>query len=116
MTRILVTGGRTFSDEKRLREVLGHLHATHGVDTVIHGACKGADLLADLWARERHLAVLAFPANWSLYGKLAGPRRNREMLQRGQPDLVVAFPGGDGTRNMMEQALAAGVQVVRVEG
>ena len=33
------------------------------------------------------------------------------MLAEGKPDLVVAFPGGAGTANMIEQARAAGVRV-----
>jgi UDP-N-acetylmuramoylalanine-D-glutamate ligase len=30
----------------------------------------------------------------------------------GKPDLVVAFPGGRGTANMVEQAKQAGVEVI----
>jgi hypothetical protein len=33
------------------------------------------------------------------------------MLVYGKPQLVVAFPGGGGTANMVEQAEAAGVKV-----
>lgn len=32
-----------------------------------------------------------YPADWDTYGKSAGMRRNRQMLEGGQPDLVVAF-------------------------
>jgi hypothetical protein len=31
------------------------------------------------------------------------------MLDQGKPDLVVAFPGGRGTANLVKQARAAGV-------
>jgi UDP-N-acetylmuramoylalanine-D-glutamate ligase len=33
------------------------------------------------------------------------------MLKEGRPDLVVAFPGGKGTANMVAQARAAGIRV-----
>jgi hypothetical protein len=36
------------------------------------------------------------------------------MLEEGKPDLVVAFPGGTGTANMVKQARAAGVEVLEV--
>jgi UDP-N-acetylmuramoylalanine-D-glutamate ligase len=36
------------------------------------------------------------------------------MLNNGKPDLVVAFPGGRGTENMVKQAEAAGVPVKKV--
>jgi hypothetical protein len=44
----------------------------------------------------------------------AGPIRNARMLEEGKPDIVIAFPGGRGTANMIEQAHAAGVEVVQV--
>lgn len=44
----------------------------------------------------------------------AGPMRNRQMLDE-KPDLVVAFAGGSGTRNMIDIARRAGVKVIVVE-
>lgn len=44
-------------------------------------------------------------------GKAAGPIRNQRMLDEGKPDLVVAFPGGRGTADMVRRAKAAGVPV-----
>jgi hypothetical protein len=35
------------------------------------------------------------------------------MLDESKPDLVVAFPGGPGTANMIKLARAAGVMVIR---
>jgi hypothetical protein len=37
------------------------------------------------------------------------------MLAEGRPDIVVIFPGGRETANMVKQAKAAGVWVVTVE-
>lgn len=34
----------------------------------------------------------------------------------GKPDLVVAFPGGRGTADMVQRARAAGVEVLEVKG
>lgn len=36
------------------------------------------------------------------------------MLSEGKPSLVVAFPGGEGTADMVRKARAAGVEVVEV--
>ncbi len=52
------------------------------------------------------------PAEWSKYGRRAGPIRNKQMLDVGKPHLVVAFPGGAGTANMVKQAKAAGVPII----
>jgi hypothetical protein len=37
------------------------------------------------------------------------------MLEEGKPDLVVAFPGGRGTANMVKQARAAAVKVLEAK-
>ncbi|MBR0908260.1 hypothetical protein [Bradyrhizobium liaoningense] len=63
------------------------------------GVRSSADACADRWARSRHIDVQAFPAAWVRHGNAAGPIRNGQMLRDGKPGLVVAFPGGRGTRN-----------------
>jgi hypothetical protein len=51
-----------------------------------------------------YVPVIEFPANWKVYGRAAGPIRNMKMLLEGKPDLVVAFPGGIGTADMVKKA------------
>lgn len=51
-------------------------------------------------------------ADWSKYGKAAGPMRNQKMLDEYKPDLVVALPGGRGTADMVSRARVAGVEVI----
>lgn len=43
----------------------------------------------------------AYPADWDTYGNRAGFIRNKQMLDEGKPHVVVAFPGGIGTRMMV---------------
>lgn len=52
-------------------------------------------------------------ADWATYGDSAGPRRNQEMVDSGL-DLLIAFPGGMGTADMVRRAKAAGVPVEEV--
>lgn len=70
------------------------------------------DAFAPAATNHRHRPVRAFPADWHRDGKAAGPIRNRRMLLEGMPDLVVAFPGGRGTADMVRRARAAGIEVV----
>lgn len=115
MVRVLVCGGRDFADCGALFRSLDALRAIHGFTKVIHGAARGADALADAWARSRGLPVLPFPADWRTHRSAAGPIRNARMLLHGQPDLVVAFPGGAGTADMVNQAVRVGVRVISVD-
>ena len=112
--RVLVCGGRDFADDYLLRRTLFFLRELHGFDLLIHGGAGGADTLAGEWAVRQAIPVLVFPADWHKHGRAAGPIRNAQMLAEGKPDLVVAFPGGRGTANMVRQAKAAGVPVVEV--
>ena len=114
MTRLLVTGGRSYDDVDQLYQVLDDLHVVRSFTCVIQGGARGADALAARWAALRHVPVEQYEADWSKHGRAAGPIHNRRMLTEGRPDLVVAFPGGRGTQNMIRQAQAAGVDVVRV--
>lgn len=107
--RVLVCGGRDFSDFKAVDKLLRELKPS----LIIEGGAKGADRLARSWAEQNGVPVMEFPAPWSRYGRGAGPVRNAWMLEWGQPDVVVAFKGGSGTTDMVERALRAGVDVLQ---
>lgn len=110
--RVLVCGGREYADAHKVRAVLDGLEARPSY--IIEGGARGADRLAKAWAHMTGIRVLTYPAKWDVYGRRAGYLRNREMLEHGCPDLVVAFPGGRGTADMVRQARAAGVPVMEV--
>lgn len=84
------------------------------ITTIIHGAARGADTLGELWGLKHGKNLEPYPADWGRFGLSAGPRRNQEMLTKGKPDLVVAFPGGKGTADMVRRSRRAGVRVIEV--
>ena len=110
--RVLVCGGRRFADRDLLNQTLADLRHTRGIDCIINGNARGADRLAGFWARERGIGNLKFDADWKRDGLAAGPIRNQRMLDEGRPDLVLAFPGGAGTADMVRRAKQAVVRVV----
>ncbi len=117
--RILVCGGRNYSDRERVWQVLSPLaidgHSGQMLPvTLIHGAGAGADKLAAEVAKELGWAIEPYKANWGGFGPSAGPIRNRAMIDKGKPDLVIAFPGGSGTEDMVARAEKAGIPVRRV--
>jgi hypothetical protein len=113
--RVLVCGGRKFEGRAMLYRVLDDLHDRTPFTVVIHGAATGADQLADNWAAHHGIPAYRFHARWSKQGRAAGPIRNAKMLDKGRPDLVIGFPGGDGTKDMLRKALAADVRVLKVK-
>lgn len=114
--RVLVCGGRDYDDSHRVYQVLDKLHAEAGIDIIIEGGAKGADRLAREWAWHPYGCgmVETFDADWEAHGTFAGPMRNKRMLEEGLPDLVIAFPGGRGTADMIRKARRAGVEVVEI--
>jgi hypothetical protein len=136
--RILVCGGRNYGNinphrtDERLREYhyiqacLNDLiieHSTFYVPNdnwlptdivIIEGGATGADQAAATFAHVNYCQHEQYPADWKKYGRGAGYIRNKQMLEEGKPDLVVAFPGGRGTDLMVELATRAGVKVLQM--
>jgi len=125
--RILVCGGRHYDDYETLKKSLLSLCWNKGwrqewdgdnwypEAVIIHGDARGADKLAQKWAQNHGCKEEPYPANWQKYGNAAGPIRNKQMVSQGKPDIVVAFPGGPGTRHMIKTARQAGLEIVQVE-
>ena len=101
---LAVTGGRDFTDRNAAFSILDKVNKKRPITLLIHGAARGADTLASLWATSRKVPQKAFYADWDRYGRSAGHRRNRKMLEKGKPDGVVAFPGGRGTAGMVKES------------
>lgn len=112
--KVLVCGGRDYDDRDKLFAVLDRAHFLNPITTIISGCAKGADDLGARWAHRRGIGVHYFMADWSKFGRAAGPMRNQAMLVDGNPDIVIAFPGGRGTADMVRRARAAGVPVLDV--
>ena len=114
--RVLVCGGRDYTDRDKLFAELDSLHNAHHFTYLIEGGARGADRLAYAWAVSRSIQGMEYTAEWGRYGPAAGPIRNQRMIDVGKPDLVVAFPGGSGTADMVQRAKDAGITVMEVSG
>lgn len=79
--KILVTGGRDYSNKDKLYAALDAVKKKTGISFVIQGGAKGADSIAKQWCKERGVHCIEVEALWDAYRKAAGPRRNAAMLQ-----------------------------------
>lgn len=115
---VLVCGGRDFNDEARVFAVLDgiarQLGLTGALVRIVTGDASGADALAVKWAQSRKRPVFVFVAEWAKHGRKAGPLRNQRMLDEHAVAMVVAFPGGKGTADMVRRADAARIEVRKV--
>ena len=119
--KILVCGSRDWNDYTAIRRELDklyHIQVERDALIIIQGGARGADAIARGWAERNGVPCVQVDANWVFYGKSAGPISNEWML-RLDPDLVLAFSvdldHSKGTKNMVTQALKAGVKVLSFE-
>ncbi|MEV1003468.1 NADAR domain-containing protein [Nonomuraea sp. NPDC050202] len=101
---VLVTGSRTWTDQRTMRDAMAAIVAEHGPGRVTfrHGRAKGADMMCDRIARQLGAHVEQRPADWdvcagpqckpshrkkrpdgSTYCPTAGLLRDREMVDDG---------------------------------
>ena len=102
--RIAVIGSRDFANMALVRAFIASRPLAN---TIISGAARGVDTIAELAARARGLAVISIPANWAT-GRAAGMVRNQKVVDAA--DAVVAFWDGKstGTRDAITKAIRAG--------
>ena len=116
MMRIVIAGSRGFEDYALLEQTLEHILDKH-IEPVelVSGHAKGADLLAERFAKENDLPIHIIKPDWKTYGRAAGPIRNRQMLDYAMEELslVVAFWDGKskGTKNTIDTAKSLGIPV-----
>lgn len=110
---ICVTGGRHYNNRSIVDAALDTIHAANPISLLIEGGAVGADRLCRSWAVHRGVEFHTEEALWALMGPSAGPHRNTVMADM-KPDLVVAFPGGWGTRDMVVKAVSRGIHVVHI--
>lgn len=120
--RILITGSRDWDNFKsiqyRIVEAIEEWINDHpGLDssgpldwvTIIHGGNpRGADRIADIFARKHGLPLEVYEAQWDKFGRSAGYRRNRLMVSK-NPTICLAFikdksRGATDCRNQSKQA------------
>lgn len=115
--RVLVTGSRDLTTPGPVHQALTRAWIRIGRPiVVVHGACpRGADDHAQVWADLHAVAGITaerWPADWSAWGRAAGPIRNGAMVEAGPYAAVLAFPlpGSRGTWDCVRQARRAGYE------
>lgn len=112
MTTVVIYGGRDWTGLETTFNILDKLHEELQFTLVVDGAARGADELGHQWALSRYIPTAREPAQWNNYGKAAGPIRNKLMLDKYKPSVVIGFPGGIGTSHMTRTAHKYGIEVI----
>lgn len=115
---LLVSGSRTITNYKLVEKAIFDIHFQDSfnppgkITRIIAGEAQGVDQLAKQMAHRHSFPYTGYPARWEQYGKRAGYIRNKQMLEEGKPDMVLAIWDGisRGTKNMIELAQQVGIE------
>lgn len=104
--KLAIVGSRNFNNYKVLEETLSTFEEP--ITEIISGGATGADALAEEWAKKNDIPITIHKAEWSKYGRAAGPKRNKKIIEA--CDACVAFWDGKskGTKNSIELSKKAG--------
>ena len=117
--KVIVAGGRDFDDYQLMCARLDHFFQYQDKKSLVivngKGPGKpGADALAERYAKERGYQLEFYPPDWDVYGKAAGPIRNKQMAENAHA-LVAFNTGGSGTASMIKYAEEFGLKIRIVE-
>lgn len=106
--KVAVIGSRTFDKYESVYNVLSKLKITE----IISGGAKGADSLAERYAKEAEIPTKIFLPDWETYGKKAGFLRNTQIIE--ECEMVVAFWDSEskGTKDSLDKAEKLGKKVM----
>ena len=99
--KLAIVGSRSFFDYQLLVETLQDLE----ISEIVSGGARGADSLAEKYAREKGIPVKVFKPDWNGLGKAAGFIRNKSIID--YADKVIAFWDGQshGTKHSIDLAM-----------
>jgi hypothetical protein len=93
MLRILICASQDWYEEEPIRKGLEKYTRTEEQKNpvILIGGCSKADMIVLYIAKELGLQTEIYFAQWDIYGKEACDIRNKQMLEEGNPTLVLAF-------------------------
>lgn len=109
---IAIVGSRSFTDYQEFMSWVESSFIYSGIDRtrlkIISGGAKGADSLAERYAKEYNIPFKSIVPDWDKYGKKAGFLRNADIVANCSG--VIAFWDGrsKGTLHTIQLAIKAG--------
>lgn len=137
--KAIICGGRDFDSDKfkekyhNFEQKLIDIFKENNIDEEVCGMAAGADKYGAHFAKKNGIVVKEFDAFWNNtisskdepvslglnkfgypYNKLAGINRNKRMgdyVKNNEGGIIIALPGGSGTKHMVDYGLSIGLTV-----
>lgn len=111
--KVIVAGSRDIKNYRLVKDFIDGTITESGIEIteIVSGASEGVDRAGERWAKENNVPIKQFKAKWSMFGKRAGPLRNKEMAQYADAVIAIWDLQSRGTRNMIEEMAVLGKEV-----
>lgn len=108
--KYIIAGSREITDKKTVFNLIDSLNLDD-MDIIISGQARGVDFCGEQYAKERKISLKVFPANWDVYGKSAGYRRNVEMAKVADALILIWDGKSKGSGHMKNIAKEKGLTI-----
>jgi hypothetical protein len=107
--KVIIAGSRTMLDPKHIESAVKD--SQFDITEIVSGTARGADFLGELYGEYYGIPVKRFPADWDMYGKAAGYKRNQQMADYADALILVWDGKSRGSGHMLEIAKRKGLKI-----
>ena len=101
--KVIIAGSRTIKDFKAVINAVNN--SKFEITEVVCGGAKGVDDLGLKWAMDNNKNLKIFMADWKVYGKSAGPIRNKQMADYCDQAIIICNNKSSGAMNMIDNTI-----------
>lgn len=104
--KLIVAGGREFSDYNLMREAIAEFIKEHKITKleIVSGGARGADSMGEEYAEYYGHSKHIIPADWNTHGKAGGYIRNMEMANYADGCIIFWDEASKGSKHMIDIA------------
>ncbi len=99
--KLIIAGSRDIYDYTLIKDYIDS-QCKFDITEIVSGTCSGVDTCGERYAKEHNIKLTKFPANWTKYGKAAGPIRNQSMALYADVAIVIHHTCSKGSMNMLQ--------------
>jgi len=107
--KTIIAGSRDITDFAVIEQAA--YESGFHITEVVSGTARGVDKLGEGWASMNEVPIKRFPAQWELYGRGAGIKRNAAMAEYADALIAVWDGSSRGTKHMIDYAEGIGLRV-----
>lgn len=103
--KVIIAGSRTINDMRIVHGAVEDSGWFDEITEVVSGKePDGVDMLGEALADQFDIPIKPFPADWTKYGRAAGPIRNRQMANYADALILVWDGKSSGSKSMLFEA------------